>query len=83
MYGTALEMSVALGLLVSELSEEPWKGKLITFSMCPQLQIIKGDSPWSKVGSVERMYSDMNTDFQMVFDKILEVPKGETSAKIR
>ena len=75
MYGTALDMSVALGLLVSELSEEPWKGKLITFSMRPQLQIIKGDSPWSKVESVEWMHWDMNTDFQMVFDKILEVPK--------
>ena len=55
-------------LLVSELSEEPWKGKLITFSMRPQLQIIKGDSPWSKVESVERMHWNMNTDFQMVFD---------------
>ena len=26
MYGTPIEVSVALGLLVSELSEEPWEG---------------------------------------------------------
>ena len=28
MYGTPLDVSVALELLVSDLSEEPWKGKL-------------------------------------------------------
>ncbi|OMO69173.1 hypothetical protein CCACVL1_19631 [Corchorus capsularis] len=28
--------------LVSELSEKPWKGKLITFSANPQLQMVQG-----------------------------------------
>ncbi|KAK3001797.1 hypothetical protein RJ639_021329 [Escallonia herrerae] len=32
-----LEVSVAVGLLISELSEEPWKGKLITFGEKPRL----------------------------------------------
>ncbi|XVF66204.1 hypothetical protein PTKIN_Ptkin10aG0016800 [Pterospermum kingtungense] len=32
MSGIPMEVSVALGVLVSELSEEPWKGKLITCS---------------------------------------------------
>ncbi|CAK9160062.1 unnamed protein product [Ilex paraguariensis] len=31
MSGTPMEVFVALGLLISELSEEPWKGKVITF----------------------------------------------------
>ncbi|KAH7856846.1 hypothetical protein Vadar_006172 [Vaccinium darrowii] len=75
MYGSPLEVSVALGLLVSELSEEPWKNKLITFSKNPQLQMIEGHSLQSKVLSVERMDWDMNTDFQKVFDKVLEVAK--------
>lgn len=35
MEGTPMEVSVALGLLVSELAEEPWRGKLITFSRTP------------------------------------------------
>lgn len=76
MCGIPMEVSVALGMLVSELSEEPWKGKLITFSANPQLQLIEGTSLWAKVESVKRMYWDMNTDFQKVFDKILEVAKA-------
>ncbi|KAK3023630.1 hypothetical protein RJ639_043898 [Escallonia herrerae] len=32
-----LEVFVAVGFLISELSEEPWKGKLITFSEKPRL----------------------------------------------
>ncbi|KAI7998340.1 Uncharacterized protein L728 [Camellia lanceoleosa] len=82
MYGVPLEVSVALGLLVSELSEEPWKGKLNTFSHDPQLHVIEGDTLLSKVQSIERMNWSMNTDFQKVFDKILEVAnKGKLSEK--
>ena len=33
--GLLMELCVALGLLVSELSEEPWKGRVITFSANP------------------------------------------------
>ena len=40
MRGEPMEVSVALGVLVSELSEEPWKGKLITFSKNPKLYLI-------------------------------------------
>ncbi|CAL5349932.1 unnamed protein product [Camellia sinensis] len=82
MYGVPLEVSVALELLVSELSEEPWKGKLNTFSHDPQLHVIEGDTLLSKVRSIERMNWLMNTDFLKVFDKILEVAnKGKLSEK--
>ncbi|KAL3511419.1 hypothetical protein ACH5RR_030820 [Cinchona calisaya] len=64
MDGIPLDVSVALGLLVSELSEEPWKGKLITFSTNPQLQLIK------------EIVFGPSTNFQKVFDKILEVAKA-------
>lgn len=73
MDGTPMEVSVALGLLVSELSEEPWKGKVITFSESPTLQIIQGDSLMEKTEFVRRMEWGMNTDFQKVFDLILQV----------
>lgn len=63
MLGTPLDVSVALGLLVSELSEEPWKGKLITFSHFPQLPIIEGDGMKSQMNCIERMFWEMNTDF--------------------
>ncbi|KAL5784679.1 hypothetical protein ACOSQ2_007071 [Xanthoceras sorbifolium] len=73
MSGTPMEVCVALGILVSELSEEPWKGKLITFSENPELHLVEGDSLKDKSAFVEAMNWGMNTDFQKVFDKILEV----------
>lgn len=73
MDGIPMEVSVSLGLLVSELSEDPWKGKVITFSADPQLHLIEGDSLKAKTESMRRMDWHMNTDFQKVFDQILQV----------
>ncbi|KAE8098702.1 hypothetical protein FH972_016746 [Carpinus fangiana] len=73
MDGTPMEVCVALGLLVSELSEEPWKGKVITFSANPQLHLIKGDSLLAKTNFIRKMEWGGNTDFQKVFDQILQV----------
>ncbi|VVB14791.1 unnamed protein product [Arabis nemorensis] len=73
MRGTPMEVAVALGLLVSESSEDPWRGKLITFSENPELHLVKGDDLRRKTEFVRRMEWDMNTDFQKVFDLILKV----------
>ncbi|GER36155.1 hypothetical protein STAS_12477 [Striga asiatica] len=73
MHGIPMDVSVALGLLVSEISEEPWKGKVITFSAKPQLHEVKGESLREKTESVQRMDWEMNTDFQKVFDLLLSV----------
>ncbi|RZR93821.1 hypothetical protein BHM03_00022399 [Ensete ventricosum] len=73
MNGTPMEVSVALGLLISELSEEPWKGRVITFSESPMLHRIEGESLLEKTRFVRTMDWGMNTNFQKVFDKILEV----------
>ncbi|EOA20127.1 hypothetical protein CARUB_v10000406mg [Capsella rubella] len=82
MEGDPMEVAVALGLLVSELSEEPWRGKLITFSENPQLQLVKGDNLYSKTEFVRRMEWGANTDFQKVFDLILTVAvKGKLKAE--
>ncbi|KAL7177681.1 hypothetical protein ACSBR2_030944 [Camellia fascicularis] len=73
MEGIPMEVCVALGVLVSELSEEPWKGKLITFSADPELHIVEGDTFLAKIEFVKRMDWGMNTNFQKVFDRILKV----------
>ncbi|PHU21722.1 hypothetical protein BC332_06829 [Capsicum chinense] len=73
MSGTPMEVSVALGVLVSELSEEPWKGKLITFSESPELQKVEGDTLKEKTEFVRNMDWGGSTNFQGVFDRILEV----------
>ncbi|CAN7068354.1 unnamed protein product [Brassica rapa subsp. trilocularis] len=73
MTGDPMEVSVALGLLISELTEEPWRGKMITFSGDPELQVVEGDDLRTKTRFVRRMKWGMNTDFQKVFDLILKV----------
>ncbi|KAF3563069.1 hypothetical protein DY000_02019106 [Brassica cretica] len=73
MAGDPMEVSVALGLLISELTEEPWRGKMITFSGDPELQVVEGDDLRAKTRFVRRMKWGMNTDFQKVFDLILKV----------
>ncbi|KAG6525883.1 uncharacterized protein LOC122047172 [Zingiber officinale] len=73
MRGTPIEVCVALGLLISELSEDPWKGRVITFSESPELHLIKGDSLQEKTEFIYNMDWGTNTDFQKVFDKMLAV----------
>ncbi|KAL2940887.1 hypothetical protein RDABS01_029237 [Bienertia sinuspersici] len=73
MTGTPMEVCVALGLLLSEMSHEPWKGKVITFSENPQMHLIKGDDLRSKTEFIRNMGWGSNTDFQKVFDVILSV----------
>ncbi|KAK1270622.1 hypothetical protein QJS04_geneDACA021616 [Acorus gramineus] len=72
MSGTPMDVCVALGMLVAELSEEPWKGKVITFSAAPQLHLIEGETLAEKTSFVREMNWGMNTDLQAVFDRILE-----------
>ncbi|CAL5054082.1 unnamed protein product [Urochloa decumbens] len=73
MYGEPIEVSVALGLLVSELSDEPWHHRLITFSERPELHQITGETLREKTNFIRRMQWNMNTNFQAVFDKLLDV----------
>ncbi|KAL7246096.1 hypothetical protein ACSBR2_001264 [Camellia fascicularis] len=49
MEGIPMKVSVAVGVLVLEPSEKPWKGKLITFSENPKLQMVKRDDLISKI----------------------------------
>ncbi|CAH9080284.1 unnamed protein product [Cuscuta europaea] len=73
MPAASLAACLALGVLVSELSEEPWKGKLITFSEKPLLHTIKGNNILCNVDFVKNMEIEYTKDFQKVIDMILEV----------
>lgn len=46
---------------------------VITFTEEPELHLIKRGSLRTKTQFIRRMPSGFHTDFQMVFDKILEV----------
>lgn len=73
MNGIPMQVCIALGMLLSEVSEDPWKGKVITFSSEPQLQTLVGESLRSKMTFMQEMDWGQNTDFQKVFDLILQV----------
>ncbi|RWR78835.1 plant/T31B5-30 protein [Cinnamomum micranthum f. kanehirae] len=57
MDGTPMEVCVALGLLVSQLSEEPWRRNVLNFSENPEPHRIEGKTLQEK----------------KVFDRILDV----------
>ncbi|KAK1362559.1 Vacuolar protein sorting-associated protein 26A-like [Heracleum sosnowskyi] len=66
-------VSLGLGLLLSEISEGPWKGQVITFSQNPQLHFIQGNSLLEKCKYFESLEYGHNTNFRRVFDQILNV----------
>lgn len=71
-----VDVSIALGLLVSELSKERWKGKVINYGDLPQLHLIQGgDDLRCKCKFVKKMKDHVNCypEFGKIFDLILEV----------
>ena len=72
MSGTPMEVAIALSILVSEVSDPPFKDVVCSFSATPQLHVIPQGSLDKKVSFVRRMDWGMNTNFQAVFDLILQ-----------
>ncbi|KAL3728512.1 hypothetical protein ACJRO7_033147 [Eucalyptus globulus] len=77
-----LENCIAVGDVSASLSGAPMEvsGKVITFSEFPQLHAIQGEGLRSKTEFIRTMDWGRNTDFQGVFDRILEVA---TAGKLR
>ncbi|KAI3837515.1 hypothetical protein MKX03_032239 [Papaver bracteatum] len=72
--GRAKNVSTALSLLVSEMGQGPWKGKLMNFWKTPALEKIEGDNLRYKDYFIkEEICRSVATDFQKVFDIILQV----------
>ncbi|XP_021725927.1 uncharacterized protein LOC110693112 [Chenopodium quinoa] len=63
---------IGLMLLVSELTSEPWKGKVIIWGEDPKFHNIEGDKLVEKVESIKDMLCESRVDLEKVFDKILE-----------
>ncbi|KAB8111172.1 hypothetical protein EE612_048744 [Oryza sativa] len=69
--------AVALGLLISELSQDPWKGRVITFDATQQLHKVCGATLVEKLRSlaapVRAAPKGSSLNLQGVFDRILTV----------
>ena len=74
MEGTPMEVSVALGIYLSERNVGPFKDGFITFSANPKLQILNGTLS-QRVSQLARSQWDMNTNLESVFKLILSTAK--------
>ncbi|CAL5358094.1 unnamed protein product [Camellia sinensis] len=72
-----MNIGLAMSLLISELSDGPWKGKVFTFNDRPKLRKIEGDNPHAKAQYIKQLAFSNNdnhkVDFCKVFDRILQV----------
>lgn len=64
-------VSVALGIMISSLTAEPFRNKIITFSEQPTFHDVQGNSLFEQVQNVRHMNWGMTTNFRAVFDLIL------------
>jgi len=84
---TCMDVSVSLGLYISERNVGPFKDAFITFSAEPQLQILKGNLK-DRFSQLSRADWGYNTDLVKVFDLILDqatkhsLPESEMPTKV-
>lgn len=72
-----IDVALALTIYYAERNKnENWKDHFITFSARPKLQKIEGNSLFEKIKSLNCSEWDMNTDFNRVFDLILDRAKA-------
>lgn len=75
MSGIPMEVSVSLGFIVSQLQNDEFRNKVITFSHDPQLVELVGETTAKKLMSLHNVPWGMNTDFIKVFKMLLENAK--------
>lgn len=84
---TCMDVSVSLGLYISERNVGAFKDAFITFSAEPQIQVLKGNLR-DRFNQLSRADWGYNTDLVKVFDLILNqatkhsVPESEMPTKI-
>ncbi len=75
MYGLPMEVSVALGIFLSERNTGKFKDVFCTFSERPQLQLLRGDL-LQKVRQLSNAAWGMNTNLEAVFKLIVTAAQG-------
>lgn len=74
MSGTPMEVAISLGILISEITNEAFRGLVMTFESNPRFH--KLDSSWSiveKVQSLSRAPWGGSTNFKAAYELILDV----------
>lgn len=84
---TPMDVSVALGVYISEKNKSIFKDAFITFSSRPAMQYLKG-SLYERLGQLEHAEWGMSTDLEAVYKLILSkavqhsIPESEMPTKI-
>lgn len=72
MDGTPKLVSLALGILISELAPEPFRDHILTFDSVPDWHSFKGKgSLWEKLQGINALGQGLSTDFQKACDLVL------------
>jgi hypothetical protein len=72
MTGQPMEVSIGLGLYISERNEGPLKDLVLTFSDEPQFHKIEGATLTERVTNLSRANWGMNTDLNKTFNVLLK-----------
>lgn len=75
MNGTPMEISIALGIYLSERNNSIFKDAFVTFSANPQMQYLKGDF-CQRAEQLRRADWGMNTNLTATFDMVLNKAKA-------
>merc|ERR1712063_165373 len=69
-----MEVAIALGIGISEITHEAFRNMVMTFSHVPEwFRFEEGDTIVEKVRKLQRAPWGTNTDFAKAYDLILEV----------
>jgi hypothetical protein len=72
MMGTPMEVSIGLGLYISERNEGPFKDLVLTFSEDPQFHMVQGNTLSERVVNLRGANWGMNTDLIKTFNVLLD-----------
>lgn len=72
MQGTPMDVSIGLGLYISERNEGPFKDLVLTFSESPQFHMVQGNTLSERVVNLRGADWGMNTDLAKTFFVLLD-----------
>ena len=72
MEGIPMEVAIALGLVIAELTQPPFRGKIITFHDQPALHTIRGHTLQQRTADMSRMAWGNSTNLLAVFKLLLK-----------
>lgn len=83
-----IEVAISLGLLIAEVTKEPFSNNMITFSDTPEFVKVVGKDLVDRINTTKSIKWRMSTNIQSVFDLVLEssirhrVPKCDMPSRI-